>query len=87
MGKCLAILDGARRHGVVWAAMPLPPFHTMGMYAQVYAPLSSGYPIGLYTPQAPLSPVIPTPQNVLEVAAQLKCTGIAAVPAFIEVRD
>ena len=66
--------------------MSLPTFHTMGMLTQVYAPLVTGFPIGLYTPQAPLSPVVPTPENVLEVSKKLGCNGIPAVPAFLEVR-
>ncbi|KAJ3555456.1 hypothetical protein NM688_g2570 [Phlebia brevispora] len=75
----------SREWGIVWASMALPTFHTMGMYTQVYAPLVTGYAIGLYTPQAPLSPVVPTPQNVLETAKALGCTGGVGVPAFLEV--
>ncbi|KAJ3537775.1 hypothetical protein NM688_g6625 [Phlebia brevispora] len=78
------ILGVVRNLGVSWAAMSLPTFHTMGMYAQVYSPLVSGCPVGLYAPQAPLSPIVPTPQNVLETTQKLGCSGIPAVPAFIE---
>ena len=76
----------ARDRGVIWGSQALPTFHTMGIYMQLYVPLVSGYPVGLYAPKAPASPVVPTPANILEACRSSGSTGIAIVPAMIEVR-
>ncbi|KAH8102928.1 hypothetical protein BXZ70DRAFT_927267 [Cristinia sonorae] len=80
---CLRICG--REHHVRWAAAALPSFHTLAIFMQLYAPLSSGEYVGLYAPQSPAPPIIPTPQNVLEVAQVTGCDGIFSIPAFIEV--
>lgn len=66
--------------------MSLPTFHTMGMYSQVYTPLVSGMAIGVYAPQAPASPIVPSPAVMLETCKLLHCTGAVMVPSFMEVR-
>ena len=76
-----------REKGIIWAAMSLPTFHTMGIYTQVYTPLVSGTPVGLYAPQAPASPVVPSPALMLDTCKLLKCTGAVMVPSFMEVSD
>lgn len=65
--------------------MAMPTFHTMGIYMQLLLPLVSGQYIALYTPKAPEAPVVPNPQNVIEVAKITGCTAVGAVPSFIEV--
>ncbi|GJE90357.1 acetyl-CoA synthetase-like protein [Phanerochaete sordida] len=77
------IVDSAA-HGVTWGAMALPSFHAMGIYIQLYSPLVSGLPVGLFAPKAPASPVVPTPRNTLEAAIAAGCTGIPTVPTFVE---
>lgn len=75
----------ARDNGVIWGSMPLPTFHTLAMFQQLYAPLVSGYPVGLYAPKAPAAPPVPTPLNVIEASKKVRANGIAIVPSFIEV--
>ena len=81
----LAIVSCARDHGVVWGAMALPTFHAMALYMQVLAPLATGYPIGLFAPRAPASPVVPNPRVTLEANRAIGCNAIVCVPAFVEV--
>lgn len=64
----------------------LPTFHMMGVSWQVCSPLYSVSPIAVHAPQFPESPVVPHPQNVLEVAKLTECTGIITIPSFVEVR-
>ncbi|KAF7789152.1 hypothetical protein EIP86_000089 [Pleurotus ostreatoroseus] len=66
-------------------AIPQTGVNILDWSNTLYAPLVTGFPIGLYTPQAPLSPVVPTPENVLEVSKKLGCNAIPAVPAFLEI--
>lgn len=80
-------LLATREHSIRWASAALPSFHTLAVFMQLYAPLASGEFVGLYTPQAPAPPVVPTPQNVLDVARITQSTGILSIPAFIEVCD
>ena len=75
----------ARDNAVRWAAMHLPTFHTFGFYIQLYYPLVSGYSVCVYTPQAPHSPVVPYPRNVLDTCRVCGVSGIPTVPAFIDV--
>ncbi|KAI0079020.1 acetyl-CoA synthetase-like protein, partial [Panus rudis PR-1116 ss-1] len=79
------VMDETIKHRIRWAAMTLPTFHTMGFYLQVFTPMVSGVPVAIYTPQAPAPPVIPTPQNVFDVAKLTGCTGIPVVPSYLEV--
>ena len=69
-----------------YGGMSLPAFHTMGIFVQLYGPLSGALSVGLYAPQEPEPPVIPTPENILETAKITGCNGIISVPSMIEVR-
>ena len=80
-----AVIIKGRDHGVRWASMHLPTFHTIGYYMQLYSPLTSGYPIAVFTPQYPKSPVVPNPRNIIEICRLCGVTGIPTVPAFVEV--
>ncbi|EKM52305.1 uncharacterized protein PHACADRAFT_260612 [Phanerochaete carnosa HHB-10118-sp] len=77
-------ISDTRKHGVVWGSMPLPTFHTMGLYMQFYTPLATGFPVGLYYPMAPAPPVAPSPLNIIEACKGANVTGVAIVPALIE---
>lgn len=57
----------------------------MGVYMVLYAPLLSGYPVGLYTPHSPAIPPVPTPKNVLEAMKATNSSGLLVSPAFSEV--
>ncbi|GBE84591.1 acetyl-CoA synthetase-like protein [Sparassis crispa] len=75
-----------RARGLRWASPALPPFHTMGVCMQLYAPLASGQPVALYTPRSHLNlpPPVPTTQNVLDVVRRTKSSSIVPVPSFLE---
>ncbi|KAJ3525806.1 hypothetical protein NM688_g8348 [Phlebia brevispora] len=79
-----AVITKGRDRAVRWACMHLPTFHTIGFYMQLYSPLVSGYAIAVFAPQAPASPIVPNPRNVLEAARVTGCTGVPTVPAFVE---
>ncbi|EKM60508.1 uncharacterized protein PHACADRAFT_246502 [Phanerochaete carnosa HHB-10118-sp] len=64
--------------------MGLPSFHAMGLLLQMINPLATGREVVVYTPQYPAPPVVPNTQNVYEVAKLAKCTGMVALPSFIE---
>lgn len=83
----LPILAEARNRSLRWGCMALPPFHVMGLCAQLWSPLLSGQPTSLFPPRALVSapPIVPTPQNTIETARKTRCTAIESVPAFIEV--
>ena len=71
--------------GVKWGSMALPSFHTMGIFKQLYAPLTSGTYIGCYTPKEPEPPVVPTADNILQAMKITGCNATLAVPSIIEV--
>ncbi|KAF7789161.1 hypothetical protein EIP86_000098 [Pleurotus ostreatoroseus] len=79
------ILTSLQENGAFTGVMALPSFHTFGIYSQIYGPLRGGYPVAMFAPQAPASPVVPNPRNVLEVAKALGCSSLVIVPAFIEI--
>ncbi|KAJ3555784.1 hypothetical protein NM688_g2384 [Phlebia brevispora] len=79
-----SIFMEARARGIRWASMALPTFHTIGVWMQIIAPLTSGQPIALYPPQYPAPPVVPNADNVLEYSKLTGCTGVPAVPSFVE---
>lgn len=70
---------------VRWAAMVLPPFHTLGVQWHLLIPLVYGDAIALFTPQAPNPPIVPNYENVFEASRITQCTGLAAVPSMLEV--
>lgn len=59
----------------------------MGVYMVLYAPLVSGYPVGIYAPRSPALPPVPTPKNVLEAMKTTNSSGLPVSPAFLEVRQ
>ncbi|KAK7693158.1 hypothetical protein QCA50_002724 [Cerrena zonata] len=71
-------------HQLRSAGMLLPTFHLMGTLAQLYYPAATGLPVAVFTPQEPLPPHIPNPQNILEVVKVAKCTALSTVPTFLE---
>lgn len=75
----------AMEMGIQYGGMSLPAFHTMGIFVQLYGPLSAALPVGLYAPLEPEPPVNPTPENILEAAKITGCDGIVSVPSIIEV--
>ena len=77
-------MSTAAKHGVHWGSMPLPTYHTIGIYMQLFAPLVGGYAVCLYYPNAPAPPPVPTPANVLDACRVTGTTGINIVPAFLE---
>ena len=85
-GRFLAILTSLQENGAFTGVMALPSFHTFGIYSQIYGPLRGGYPVAMFAPQAPASPVVPNPRNVLDVAKALSCDSRVIVPALIEVK-
>ncbi|KAL4077419.1 putative nonribosomal peptide synthetase, partial [Scleroderma citrinum] len=66
----------------------LPPFHTMGVYTQVFVPMASLRSVSVYPPTAYLNPtappVIANSQNALENAVSTNSNGIISVPSLLE---
>ncbi|KAI0337721.1 acetyl-CoA synthetase-like protein [Trametopsis cervina] len=75
----------SRKRPIRGASGALPSFHTMGISLQMLDPLATGQWVGLFTPQDPLPPPIPTPEKVLDLARVTKCNSITSVPTFIEI--
>lgn len=68
--------------------MALPAFHTMGIIVQLLIGHFAMQPIGLYPPTAttPNSlPMMATPANLLDHIIRTKSTGLATIPAFLQV--
>lgn len=80
-----AIVRCGREHKLRRATPSLPTFHTMAILMQLYSPLVSGQYNGMYAPQHPAPPVVPSPQNIIEIAKLTKCNMIPMVPSIIEV--
>lgn len=80
-----AFMEQNRKRNVRYALMGLPSFHTIGVVMQLLLPLANAQTWAAYEPKYPAPPVVPTPQNTLEVAKLTGCDGILAVPTFIEV--
>ncbi|KIP04467.1 hypothetical protein PHLGIDRAFT_193243, partial [Phlebiopsis gigantea 11061_1 CR5-6] len=79
-----SIHDEARKQGIIWGSMAIPTFHTMGIFMQLLPPFSTGNPVGLYPPNAPASPPVPTPSSLLQACKEAGVSGIPTVPVFIE---
>lgn len=77
-------IEGKNR-GVRWATMHLPPFHAMGVIFTFLIPLMSGLAVAVYPPQYPEPPVVPSPENILEVCRATRCTAMISVPSMLEV--
>ena len=80
-----AIFTKTRERAMTWGTMPLPTFHSIGIYCQVLLPITTGYPIGLYAPMAPAPPVVPSPSNILDACKQCGIHGLPVIPAVAEV--
>ena len=80
-----AVVSGYRGTGIGQGGAMLPSFHTMGIFIQLYGPLAISEFVGVYTPQEPAPPVVPNPNNLLEVIKVTGCMNAAVVPAFLEV--
>ncbi|KAI0087796.1 hypothetical protein BDY19DRAFT_1010558 [Irpex rosettiformis] len=78
------LLWETRKRGVQWASMIYLTFHMTGLYMQFIHPLVSGQAVGLYAPQSPAPPPVPTADSAIEVCRITKCNAIAAVPTFVE---
>lgn len=57
----------------------------MGIFTQLYGPLAGGVAVGVYAPQEPRPPIIPTPNNILETTRITGCDALMSVPSIIEV--
>ncbi|KAF7303443.1 Acetyl-CoA synthetase-like protein [Mycena indigotica] len=64
----------------------LPPFHAMGVFLQLIAPIFSGGTACIYPPVSMdeyRPPITATPENALDNARRAKANGIITVPAFL----
>ncbi|CAA7263093.1 unnamed protein product [Cyclocybe aegerita] len=71
---------------LVMGTMPLPPFHTIGIYLQLIQPLFGIIPIGVFPPVVHSSgdqPMPPTPDNTLKHLKSTKTNCLIIVPAFL----
>ncbi|KAF8121589.1 acetyl-CoA synthetase-like protein [Boletus edulis] len=82
--RAYAALDPPRRVG----AMALPPFHSFGIFVQLYVPIGHLVTTVVYPPRTyndPLSqPVIPTSDNMVEQLKRIDCNILMTVPALLE---
>ncbi|KAG2076580.1 putative aminoadipate reductase [Suillus decipiens] len=66
----------------------LPSFHTLGLYFQLFIPITTLSSVSIYAPTSfldPLAaPVIPNSQNILESVVNTKSNALIVVPAFVE---
>ncbi len=70
------------------ATQPLPCFHMFGFATQVVQPLYGSMISALYPPIATTresQPIQPTPQNVIDHSRRTKCTGMFAIPAWLQI--
>ncbi|KAJ8701439.1 hypothetical protein PTI98_000222 [Pleurotus ostreatus] len=68
------------------AAMALPSFHTLAIYAQLLAPLFSVRPVAIYPPVREKEsdlPFSPTPDNILDHTRRAKCDGLVVIPTLL----
>ncbi|TCD69319.1 putative NRPS-like protein biosynthetic cluster [Steccherinum ochraceum] len=79
-----SFIKSHRAHKIRHALMGLPTFHAMGFNMQFMLTLANGQAWAAYEPQYPAPPVIPTPQNTVEVAKITGCNGMMVVPTFVE---
>lgn len=68
--------------------MHLPPFHTLAINMQLFAPLSGVAAVALYPPTSLTDhtrpPAVPTTDSVMEHAKRTGVTAVMAVPSFLE---
>jgi len=69
------------------AAMHLPPFHTLGIFAQLILPLFGCTTVAVYPPvvgSRELLPTLPTPDNVLDHVQRTKSNALMSIPTFLQ---
>lgn len=76
---------GGERSKVRFGAAALPTYHMAGLFMQLCYPLGSAQAVAVFPPRHPSLPELPHSQNVYEVCKLAECTGVVAVPVFIEV--
>ncbi|KAF8871770.1 putative aminoadipate reductase [Infundibulicybe gibba] len=73
---------------LILSCMPLPPFHTLGIYTQLLVPLYGLVPIAMYPPLVTspgLLPMIASPDNILDHTQRTHSTGMVTIPAFLQI--
>ncbi|KAH9941064.1 hypothetical protein B0H21DRAFT_811720 [Amylocystis lapponica] len=78
------VLLMTHERGLKWGVMASPPFHSMGIFVQLYSPFLNGVPAAIFPPQAPALPIMPTPENTLDAIRRTRCTATLGAPAFLE---
>lgn len=68
--------------------MHLPPFHTLGISMQLFAPLAALTPVALYPPTAlrdhPSAATVPTSDSIMKHSLRTGVSAVMAVPSFVE---
>ncbi|KAJ3517669.1 hypothetical protein NLJ89_g348 [Agrocybe chaxingu] len=70
------------------AAMHLPPFHTLGIYAHLLWTLYGCTTMGLYPPvveSSEMVPILPTPDNILEHLRNTNSNCIITIPTLLQI--
>ncbi|KAF7430338.1 hypothetical protein PC9H_006043 [Pleurotus ostreatus] len=71
-----------------FGSMALPSFHTLGIYFQVLCPIFAGVTAGVYPPtmtSASATPIMPTPDNILDHARRVQCDVIVVLPTLLQI--
>ncbi|KAG6371289.1 hypothetical protein JVT61DRAFT_9758 [Boletus reticuloceps] len=70
------------------AAMALPPFHSFGIFIELYVPMAYIVTVAVYPPRTyddpQAQPVIPTSDNMVKQLKHVDCNALMIVPAFLE---
>ena len=75
-------------HRQIIGTQPLPPFHLFGFATQIGCTSYGLMTAALYPPIAATresQPMQATPQNVIEHARRAKCTGMYAIPSWLQI--
>jgi len=75
-------------HRQILATQPLPCFHIYGIVTQLICSLHGLTTMALYPPIATTresQPMQSTPQNVIEHTKRTNCTGLFAIPAWLQI--
>ncbi|KAG6852048.1 hypothetical protein C0991_003596 [Blastosporella zonata] len=70
------------------AGMMLPSFHTLGVYVQILYTLIGVDSVGVYPPQVTsreATPMMPTPDNILDHTRRTKSNAMITIPALLQV--
>ncbi|TFK74192.1 acetyl-CoA synthetase-like protein, partial [Pluteus cervinus] len=82
-----SLLDNYRRTFTTIAVMPLPPFHTMGLFTQLFYPIFENLTAAIYPPRVfspEQIPAIPSPDNVIQHMKRTRSKATITVPAFLQ---